>query len=195
MIQYAGIHHPAFGTCDLDTTVRFWRDLLEMRLVYTSKEGASRQVFFSVGGNGFIVFFEWPDACCLPYRHHGEPKKGEVAFDHLSIEVADEDQLRKIIARLDAAGRPASDIVDHGFCRSIYSYDPNNIPIEFLTPRKDVDISSKPVFADPDPLPAMKDGSEPVQDYWPTVEEESEEQCKIIPGSGFADFFSPDSDA
>ena len=43
MVEYVGVHHPAFGTCDLDGTIRFWRDLLGMRLVYTSREGGGRQ--------------------------------------------------------------------------------------------------------------------------------------------------------
>ena len=192
MVQYVGIHHPAFGTCDLDRTIRFWRDLLGMRLVYTSNEGTGRQVFFSVGGDSYIVFFEWPDACCLPYRRHGEPKAGEQAFDHVSIQVVDEEQLWELMGLLDAAGMPASDIVDHGFCRSVYSYDPNNIPIEFLCVRKDVDLKAKPVFADPEPLPAMMDGEAPVPDQWPAPEAISPDEREAYPGASFKDFPLPD---
>ncbi len=192
MVQYVGIHHPAFGTCDLEGTIRFWRDLLGMRMVYTSNEGGSRQVFLSVGGENYLVFFEWPDACCLPYRRHGEPKAGEQAFDHVSIQVADEDQLWEIMGRLDAAGKPASDIVDHGFCRSLYSYDPNNIPIEFLCMREDVDLKGKPVFADPDPLPAMVDGEEPVRGHWPAPEAIPLDEREVNPGASFKDFPMPD---
>lgn len=194
MVQYVGIHHPAFGTCDLDKTIRFWRDLLGMRLVYTSDEGAGRQVFLSVGGGNYIVFFEWLEACSLPYRRHGEPKAGEQVFDHISIQVADEEQLWEIMGRLDAAGMPASDIVDHGFCRSLYSYDPNNIPIEFLCIRNDVDLNARPVFADPDPLPAMKDGAEPVPGHWPEPEEILPEEREVYPGASFKDFPQPDSE-
>jgi catechol 2,3-dioxygenase-like lactoylglutathione lyase family enzyme len=33
MIKYNGINHLAFATADMDMTIRFWWDLLEMRLV------------------------------------------------------------------------------------------------------------------------------------------------------------------
>ncbi len=188
MVQYVGIHHPAFGTCDLDGTIRFWRDLLGMRLVYTSNEGAGRQVFFSVGGDSYIVFFEWPGAVSLPYRRHGEPKHGEQAFDHVSIQVVDEEQLWELMGRLDAAGMPASDIVDHGFCRSIYSYDPNNIPLEFLCVRNDVDLKIKPVFSDPEPLPAMLDGVDPVPGRWPEPDAILPDEREAYPGASFKDF-------
>jgi catechol 2,3-dioxygenase-like lactoylglutathione lyase family enzyme len=192
MVQYVGIHHPAFGTCDLEGTIRFWRDLLGMRMVYTTNEGSGRQIFFSVGGGSYIVFFEWPDACCLPYRRHGEPKSGEQAFDHVSIQVADEEQLWEIMSRLDASGMPAGDIVDHGFCRSLYSYDPNKIPIEFLCMREDVDLKANPVFADPEPLPAMLEGADPVPGHWPDSEEILLEEREINPGASFNDFPLPE---
>ncbi len=194
MVEYVGIHHPAFGTCDLDATIRFWRDLLGMRLVYTSNESPGRQVFFAAGRGSYLVFFEWPDACSLPYRRHGEPKSGEQVFDHISIQVADEEQLWEIMGRLDAADMPAADIVDHGFCRSLYSYDPNNIPIEFLCMREGVDLESSPVFADSKPLPAMQEGAEPVPGHWPAPEEIPDEEREINQGVGFEDFSQSDVD-
>jgi catechol 2,3-dioxygenase-like lactoylglutathione lyase family enzyme len=33
MIQYNGVNHLAMATGDMDKTIRFWRDLLGMRLV------------------------------------------------------------------------------------------------------------------------------------------------------------------
>jgi catechol 2,3-dioxygenase-like lactoylglutathione lyase family enzyme len=33
MVKYTGINHLAMATRDMDTTIRFWRDLLGMRLV------------------------------------------------------------------------------------------------------------------------------------------------------------------
>ena len=193
MIKYVGTHHPAFGTCDLDGTIRFWRDLLDMRLVYTSNEGGSRQIFLSMGSGNYIVFFEWPNACCLPYRRHGEPKAGEQAFDHVSIQVADEAQLWELMGRLDAADLPATDIIDHGFARSLYTYDPNNIPLEFLCMREDVDLDANPVYADSDPLPAMQAGSEPDNGFWPEPELVPENEREIVPGASYNDFPLPGS--
>lgn len=33
MVKYTGINHLAMATNDMDMTIRFWRDLLGMRLV------------------------------------------------------------------------------------------------------------------------------------------------------------------
>ncbi|MGB2688020.1 MAG: VOC family protein, partial [Desulfobacterales bacterium] len=33
MAKYTGINHLAMATRDMDTTIRFWRDLLGLRLV------------------------------------------------------------------------------------------------------------------------------------------------------------------
>ncbi len=33
MVKYTGINHLAMATGDMDATIRFWRDLLGMRLV------------------------------------------------------------------------------------------------------------------------------------------------------------------
>jgi len=34
-MMFKSIHHPAFVTGNLDKTIRFWRDLLGMRLALT----------------------------------------------------------------------------------------------------------------------------------------------------------------
>lgn len=59
------------------------------------------------------------------------PVKGPLIFDHVSFGVETEDELWELKDRLDAAGFYVSEGVDHGFIHSIYSFDPNGIPVEF----------------------------------------------------------------
>ncbi len=187
---FKGLHHPAFITGDVDTTIRFWRDLLGMRLVYTLGEPGNRQVFFAVSDDVFISFFEWYDVEPLPYRRHGTPRKGAVVFDHLAISVASEDALWELVGRFEGAGIPISDIVDHGLLRSLYTYDPNGIPLEFSWPVPEHKLVSNPRFMDRSPSIAMLAGSDPVPHAWPDPDPVPEDERHITPGEG-KDHFDP----
>lgn len=189
MIRYKGIHHPAFITNDLDKTIRFWRDLLGLKLVYATGAAGDRQAFFSVDGKGtFVVFFEWPDILPVGFRRHGEPRKGEHVFDHLSIAVSSEEDLWELMARLEVANMPVSDMIDHGFCRSIYSYDPNGLPIEFLYPLPEVNMVAHPVLKGQDPPSRVLEGPNPMPGRWPEPEQIPAEDREIVPGAGHEDF-------
>ncbi len=45
MATYTGINHLAMATGDMDVTIRFWRDLLGMRLVAEPTPLADRVVY------------------------------------------------------------------------------------------------------------------------------------------------------
>ena len=62
MIRYRGINHLAMATRDMDVTIRFWRDLLEMRMVATLGRPGYRHYFFEITEHDMIAFFEWPEA-------------------------------------------------------------------------------------------------------------------------------------
>lgn len=189
MIRFKGIHHPALITGDLDRTIRFWRDLLGLRLTYTTGKPGDRQAFFSLDGQKtFVAFFEWPGAQPIPYRRHGEPRIGPGVFDHLAIQVESAEDLWELMARLEVAQVPVSDVADHGFCHSLYTYDPNGIPIEFLYAVPGVDLAAKPVFAGEDPSPVMRQGADPVHGCWPEPELIPPEDREMVPGAGREDF-------
>ncbi|RPI54551.1 MAG: VOC family protein, partial [Deltaproteobacteria bacterium] len=48
MAKYTGINHLAMATRDMDSTIRFWRDLLGMRLVAGLGRPGYRQYFFEI---------------------------------------------------------------------------------------------------------------------------------------------------
>ncbi len=185
MIHYNGINHLAMVTGDMTATIRFWRDLLEMRLVAGLGRPGYRHYFFEISPNDMISFFEWPDARPIPERDHGVPVKGLVAFDHLSIGVDTDDDLWTLKEKLEAADIWVSEVIDHGFIHSIYSFDPNNIPIEFSAPVASVNLRQRPQMRDKDPLPAAREGADPQAGHWPKQPQPTPpDQRAIYPGEG-----------
>ena len=166
-INYTGINHLAMATGDMDATIAFWRDLLGMRLVAGLGRPGYRHYFFEISAHDLIAFFEWPGVEPLPEKDHGVPVNGAYAFDHLSLEVASQKDLWQLKDRLEAAEQWVSEIIDHGFIHSIYTFDPNNIPIEFSWPIEGVDLRQKPCMADKAPSPLALEGSEPQPGRWP----------------------------
>jgi catechol 2,3-dioxygenase-like lactoylglutathione lyase family enzyme len=61
MAKYTGINHLAMATRDMDSTIRFWRDLFGMRLVAGLGRPGYRQYFFEISEHDMIAFFEWPE--------------------------------------------------------------------------------------------------------------------------------------
>ncbi len=185
---FTGIHHTAFATNNIELTVKFWRDLLGMRLVYAYGTPGYRQYFFLVSGDNRISFFEWDNVEPVRPRRHGDPVKGPFIFDHISIGVSGKEALWDIMARLDAANFPCSDIIDHGCFLSIYSYDPNGIPIEFSCDVAGLDLFWCPVMRDQANTSSFLTEPNPVPGQWPQPEPVPEEDRIIIPGEGKDNF-------
>jgi len=176
VVNYRGINHLALVTGDMTATIRFWRDLLGMRLVAGLGRAGYRQYFFEISPQTLLLFFEWPDAQPMVEKDHGVPVKGPAAFDHVAVAVASDEDLWALKDRLEAAGVWVSELVDHGFIHSIYSFDPNNIPIEFSALVAGVDLGRNPRMKDRNPLPAATEGPDPRVGHWP-------EPCRPTPMS------------
>ena len=184
MVQYTGIHHMAMATADMDRTLRFWRDLLGMRLVGSMGRPGQRQYFLSISDKDMITFFEWDGVEPLDEKDHGYPVRGKFGFDHISFGVASELDLCTLKSKLDAAGFWVSEIIDHGFIRSVYSFDPNGIPIEFSYAVPEVDIRNAPVFADRKPTQIAQEGPDPIPGKWPDPPIPAADDCHAYPGDG-----------
>jgi catechol 2,3-dioxygenase-like lactoylglutathione lyase family enzyme len=184
MSRYTGVNHLAMATADMEATIRFWRDLLGMRLVATLGHAGYRHYFFEISATDMIAFFEWPHVTPIEPKDHGVPVKGPLAFDHVSIGVADRNELWSLKAALEAAGFWASEVIDHGFILSIYSFDPNNIPIEFSWIQPGVDVHERPRLVDKNPGPARLEGVRPQPGKWPEPGPLKREDMKIYPGEG-----------
>jgi catechol 2,3-dioxygenase-like lactoylglutathione lyase family enzyme len=191
MIKFSGVNHIAIATGDMDRTVRFWRDLIGMKLLAAMGQPGFRQYMFEMSACScdLLVFFEWPEVEPVEEKGHGSPVKGPFGFDHIAIGVEDQDGLFELKDKLNAADIWVSEVIDHEFIRSIYTYDPNGIAVEFSCKAVDVDIREKPVFTDKAPSVITKEGSEPNPAAWPEVKDPTkEEEKKIYKG----DFFFTD---
>lgn len=184
-VEYSCVNHVAFATADMDRTIRFWRDLLQMPVVAAYGRPGNRQYFFSVPPASFITFFEWPEVEALPRKHHGAPVKGPFLFDHISIGVRRRADLYRLQDMLEAAEFSVSDAIDHGFIHSIYTYDPNGIPLEFSWRVEGEDVLSSPVVIDPSPVKTLQEGFQPVPGKWPRVTHTTPPgEWILIPGEG-----------
>jgi len=185
MIKFNGINHLAMATGDMDRTIRFWRDLLGMRLVGGLGQPGFRHYFFEISESDLIAFFEWDDVEPVREKDHGEPVKGPFVFDHISFGVDTEDDLWELKDKLSAAGFEVSDVIDHGFIHSIYAFDPNGIPIEFSWSVEGIDIRREPVMSDTAPSEVTREGSQPLFDKWPSITKRTpSDERKIYPGAG-----------
>jgi catechol 2,3-dioxygenase-like lactoylglutathione lyase family enzyme len=184
MARYNGINHLAMITRDMDATIHFWRDLLGMRLVAGLGSKDYRHYFFEISKTDLIAFFEWPGDQKIELKDHGVPKKNPMAFDHVSIGVESMDDIIELKTKLMAADFWVSEIIDHGFIYSIYSFDPNNIPIEFSYSLRRVDIRRNPRMKDPYPSTAACEGSEPQPGHWPEALKTETVDLTVYPGEG-----------
>jgi catechol 2,3-dioxygenase-like lactoylglutathione lyase family enzyme len=158
MVQYQGIHHLAMATNDMEKTVRFYRDILGMPLVATTGDrarGRYRHYFFQLGPQQTIAFFEWPGMLEEFHKPAGMPARGRMQFDHVAFGVASVAELEKLRYALQDKGVEVTEVIDHGFCQSIYFTDPNGIALEASTWTED--IFEKPYHGDQQPVSAVYD--------------------------------------
>ena len=184
MIHYTGVNHLAMATNDMAKTIRFWRDILELRLVAGLGRPGYRHYFFEISAHDMIAFFEWPQVENISEKDHGVPVKGPFVFDHVAIEVASLDDLWQVKDRLEAADIWVSEVIDHGFILSIYTFDPNNIAIEFSVAQQAIDLRETPKMKDTHPIPEAAEGPEPNPAYRPAYESTPLEERYTYPGEG-----------
>ena len=101
-MRFNGINHLAMATGDMDATIRFWRDLLGMRLVGGLGEPGYRHYFFEISQTDLIAFFEWPAVEPVEPKAHGRPVRGPFVFDHVSFGVESSEALWELKDKLDA---------------------------------------------------------------------------------------------
>ena len=185
MVSFNGINHLAMATGNMDETILFWRDLIGMRLVAGLGKPGYRHYFFALSEHDMIAFFEWPGITPVEEKEHGRPVSGRFIFDHVSFGVDTENDLWEIKDRIAAAGIWVSEVIDHGFIHSIYSFDPNGVPIEFSRHIEGTDVRRSPLMADRKPTEAALAGSEPHPENWPPVVIPTpREERTVYPGAG-----------
>lgn len=159
--HWRGINHLALVTPDMDATVRFYAGVLGMRVVATTMAGPMRHYFFEIAPQNTVAFFEVPGVETFDKGAGSPPPLPiPIQMDHLSFNLPDEDALEQLRKRLLAAGSEVTEVVDHGFVRSVYFTDNNGIALEasyWVTDGtgREADPSDHALFSDPDPVPAL----------------------------------------
>ena len=159
--KWRGVNHLALVTSNMDDTVRFYAGVLGARLVATVGTPSFRHYFFDFGTNSTLAFFEYTDVEPDSYaKPAGVPVPEASQFDHLSFDLVDEEALLDLRARLKNANCEVTDVVDHGFIRSVYFTDPNGIALEAScwtidATGRDADYGDDRLFGDGNPVPAL----------------------------------------
>lgn len=158
--RWRGINHLALVTPDMDATVRFYHGVLGMRLVATVMAGPMRHYFFETAPGNTVAFFEVKGAEKFAAPAGIPDRLRKAQFDHLSFNLADEQGLVDLQNRLKAAGCEVTDVVDHGFVRSIYFNDPHGIALEASwwvvdATGRPADYGDEMLFSDPRPVAAV----------------------------------------
>jgi catechol 2,3-dioxygenase-like lactoylglutathione lyase family enzyme len=162
-VHWRGVHHLALVTPDMDATVRFWHGVLDARLVTTLATPSFRHYFYEIAPGNTVAFFEYAGQHLETFaKPAGVPYEHASQFDHLSMHLPDEDALLRLRDRLKSHGCEVTDVVDHGFLRSIYFTDNNGIAMEAswwtLDPTgRPVDYADERLFSDADPVPAVRE--------------------------------------
>jgi catechol 2,3-dioxygenase-like lactoylglutathione lyase family enzyme len=182
-MKYSGINHVALATNNMDRTIRFWRDLLGLRLIAGISDHGTRQYFFEITKNVMVSFFEWPDVEPVQDKDAGRPVKGPFAFDHICFEVEGPNELWALKDRLEAADVWVTEVMDNGFIHSMFATDPNNIQLEFCYSIEEINLSANPRIIDPEASAVTEEGFEPQHGKWPDVDRPTPpDDRKIYPG-------------
>jgi glyoxylase I family protein len=131
------LHHNAFVTKDQEATRAFYEDVIGLPLVATWSEadvlfGAERvycHTFFGLDDGSALAFFQFADPAD---QEQFDPALLPSPFRHLALKVSPELQA-EIQERLRSAGwKPdGTYVLEHGYCRSLYTEDPNGLLLEF----------------------------------------------------------------
>lgn len=139
------LHHNAYVTDDMEAVRQFYEEIIGYSLVATwaektelfGKERTYMHCFFDIGDGSCLAFFQFADKD--DQKEFG-PELQPSGFRHLAMKVDQETQ-DAIRDRLAAAGitEPQTYILDHGYCYSLYVFDPSGLLVEFTVDHDDVD--------------------------------------------------------
>jgi catechol 2,3-dioxygenase-like lactoylglutathione lyase family enzyme len=180
-VAFTGVHHLALITADLQGTIRFYRDLLGMRLGLGMGSGTTKHYVFQLTERDALAFFEWEGASPAPAKRPGVPTTAPRSFDHVAFGVGSRDDLFTLRDRLAEAGVTVEGPVDHGFSWSIYFKDPNGIDLEVAWSSVEL---LQPFIADLTAPPAAREGSEPRPGTWPSSSGAAPRSRTVKPGVG-----------
>ena len=148
------LHHTAYVTKDQEATRAFYEDVLGFPLLATWSEadelfGAERvycHTFFGLADGSALAFFQFADPADQALF---DPELLPSPFRHIALKV-DAAAQAELERRLQAASwKPEGTyVLEHGYCRSLYTEDPNGMLLEFTVDVPEVDDIARARRAD-----------------------------------------------
>lgn len=134
-----GFSHLGLATHDMAATIEFYEGKLGFRCVadirnHVQDGGVVRMVYIECGEEQFLVFMECKGVNGIPDDFDtgvngalGVP----AGLYHFAFKVESIEALEEKKEALSGRGLEISKTVDHGYARSIFLRDPNNLQVEF----------------------------------------------------------------
>ncbi len=135
------LHHNARVVKDHERTRQFYQDVIGMPLVATWAEIGQFpdfperiisycHTFYGLSDGGALAFFGFAD----PDVYEVYKAKTQSGFNHLALAVSAElqDQIKE---KLEKAGYKTT-VIHHGYCKSLYVQDPDDLTLEFTSDPK-----------------------------------------------------------
>jgi catechol 2,3-dioxygenase-like lactoylglutathione lyase family enzyme len=134
-----GFAHLALATHDMAATIDFYESKLGFRRVadiqnHVQGGGVVRMVYFECGEEQFLVFMECKGVANIPDDFDtgiNGPLGVPAGLYHFAFKVKSPEELEQKKAALTGLGLEISKTVDHGYAKSIFLRDPNDLQIEF----------------------------------------------------------------
>lgn len=139
------LHHTAYLTKDHEANRAFYEDILGFPLIATWAEsdelfGALRvycHTFYGLADGSALAFFQFAEESD---QNEFDPDLTPSPFRHIAVKVDAEGQAKMEQALTDANWKPEGTyVLEHGYCRSLYTEDPNGMLLEFTVDAPEAD--------------------------------------------------------
>ena len=138
-MAHHGMHHLGLATHDMEATLDFYENTLGFEtkvcdLLEPESGGTIRHAFMDMGQGEMIAFMECNDVPSIAADFDAGINRGlgiSGGVIHFAFKSRDEDDLVARQAALRDKGIEVTDVVDHGWCKSIYFRDPNHLQLEY----------------------------------------------------------------
>jgi catechol 2,3-dioxygenase-like lactoylglutathione lyase family enzyme len=137
LLESKSVHHVAYTTRDVEATYDFYTHKLGMRLLRTENhrqgDGHFRHFFFGMGSGEAIAFFYLENVGEDPeYKTEISTGLGLPPWaNHIAFRLDTMEELEAMTKRMHERGIENIIQIDHGWCTSIYTLDPNGIMVEY----------------------------------------------------------------
>lgn len=144
--KYGGINHLALVCEDMDVTVKFYTEVLGMKLTKTINlpENGGKHFFFQCGGDA-VAFFWFPKGPVkVDEKQLRKISATPGTMNHVAFDVSPDDidsyreqllekgiEVTEVVNHDDTESKVSPEINESTFVRSLYFKDPDGIQLEF----------------------------------------------------------------